>query len=62
MTNNPGQPKSDYEAYHVGAERKLGSGVSWEVYYVYTETNNGAVAGNPTIEASMVGTGINLRF
>ncbi|MGI3210383.1 porin [Roseovarius tibetensis] len=57
-----GNPTSDYEAYKVGATRDLGAGVSWDVYYLYTEQNNGTVAGNPKIEGNMLATAINLSF
>jgi len=61
-SNGGGLPSSDYEAYQVGASRSLGTGVSWDVYYVYQETNNGAVVGNPGIDGNLLATAINLSF
>ncbi|MEI4232286.1 porin [Roseovarius sp. D22-M7] len=53
---------SDYETYKLAASRDLGPGVSWDVYYAYVETNNGAVAGNPKVEGNVLATAINLSF
>ena len=61
-SNGGGLPSSDYEAYQVGASRSLGTGVSWDVYYVYQETNNGAAVGNPGIDGNLLATAINLSF
>jgi predicted porin len=61
-SNGGGAPSSDYEAYLLGASRSLGAGVSWDVYYAYMETNNGAVAGNPGIDGNLLATAINLSF
>jgi len=57
-----GNPTSDYEAYKIGATRGLGAGVSWDVYYLYVEQNNGTLVGNPDIEANVIATAINLSF
>lgn len=60
--NTAGRPTSDYDVYQLSARRALGTGVSWEVGYVYAETTNGAAAGNPKIKGNLLTTGINLRF
>ena len=75
VDNGSGLPDSEYEAYRVGAARDLGPGVKWEIFYIYSDTNNGAaVAGalapdedtyaltNPSIDGGMIGTGLSLSF
>jgi len=62
MVGRRAEYRADYEAYLLGASRSLGSGVSWDVYYAYMETNNGAVAGNPGIDGNLLATAINLSF
>jgi predicted porin len=62
--NAPGISKDDYEAYKLGASRSLGAGVSWDVYAIYAETKNGSVGGltDTKIDATIIGTAINLSF
>lgn len=75
VDNGSGLPDSEYEAYRVGAARDLGASVKWEIFYIYSDTNNGAaVAGaltpdedtyaltNPSIDGGMIGTGLSLSF
>ena len=62
LKNAGGAPDSDYETYKLAGSRSLGSGVSWDVYYAYVETNNGSASGNPKIEGNVIATAINLSF
>ena len=66
LKNADGLPDSDYETYKLAGSRSLGSGVSWDVYYAYVETNNGAddgvAVGNPKVEGNVIATAINLSF
>jgi predicted porin len=62
LKNAGGAPDSDYETYKLAGSRSLGSGVSWDVYYAYVETNNGAAFGNPKVEGNVIATAINLSF
>ena len=66
LKNADGAPDSDYETYKLAGSRSLGSGVSWDVYYAYVETNNGAddgvAVGNPKVEGNVIATAINLSF
>jgi len=62
LKNADGAPDSDYETYKLAGSRSLGSGVSWDVYYAYVETNNGAALGNPKVEGNVIATAINLSF
>ena len=70
LKNAGGAPDSDYETYKLAGSRSLGSGVSWDVYYAYVETNNGAAdgaddgvaVGNPKVEGNVIATAINLSF
>jgi predicted porin len=50
----------EYDAVKLAASRSLGSGVSWDVYYVYAESKNG-VSGDE-IEGNLIATAINLSF
>ena len=67
LKNADGAPDSDYETYKLAGSRSLGSGVSWDVYYAYVETNNGAAFGDPKVvegkvEGNVIATAINLSF
>ena len=70
LKNAGGAPDSDYETYKLAGSRSLGSGVSWDVYYAYVETNDGAADGaedgvavdNPKVEGNVIATAINLSF
>ena len=62
LKNADGAPDSDYETYKLAGSRSLGSGVSWDVYYAYVETNNGEASGNPKVEGNVIATAINLSF
>jgi len=59
VKNGRGAKNSEYEAYLLGASRSLGSGVSWDVYYVYQETNN---ADGGSIDGNLLATAVNLNF
>ncbi|MFB9149704.1 porin [Roseovarius ramblicola] len=50
---------NEYKAYQVGARRSLGTGVSWDIYYVHQETQNSA---GTEIEGDLFGTAVNLSF
>ncbi|MCZ4353811.1 porin [Roseovarius aestuarii] len=54
-----GATDADYEAYRIGASRDLGPGVSWDIYAVQVDADNGGAA---TVEGTVIGTGINLSF
>lgn len=58
-----GRETSEYVAYQIGAERKLGNGVAWRVYAIQSETSS-ATPGTitQTTESTTVGTGIKLSF
>ena len=49
----------EYNAYQLGASRSLGSGVSWDIYYVRQETQNNE---GGEIEGNLFGTAVNLSF
>ncbi len=51
----------DREAYRIAGSRTLGPGVDWEVYVIYEERDDQRTAFTD-IEATLVGTGINLSF
>ena len=51
---------SEYDAIKLGASRKLGNGVSWDVYYYNQETKNGVNGNN--IKGDVIATAINLKF
>jgi len=50
---------NEYKAYQVGARRSLGSGVSWDIYYVRQETQN---SDGYEVEGDLFGTAVNLSF
>lgn len=50
---------ADYEAYRIGASRDLGPGVSWDIYAVQVDADNGGAA---NVDGTVIGTGINLSF
>jgi len=60
VDNGPGVSEDEYDAVKLAASRSLGAGVSWDVYYVYAESKNGATGAE--IEGNLVATAINLRF
>ena len=49
----------EYTAVKLAGSRTLGSGVSWDVYYTYVESQNAAGA---EIEGNVIATAINLSF
>ena len=54
---------ADYQAYRIGASRDLGPGVSWDVYVVQVNANNGEAGVNRRkVDGTVIGTGINLSF
>jgi predicted porin len=54
-----GNSDSEYDAIKLAASRKLGAGVSWDVYYVYAESSN---KDGDEIEGNLFATAINLSF
>ncbi|HKL06231.1 MAG TPA: porin, partial [Roseovarius sp.] len=66
--------KDEYQAYQIGAERELGTGVAWRIYAIQSETSRtttnpaGLLAGSTfpvqktSAESTAVGTGIRLNF
>jgi hypothetical protein len=56
-----GGNNSTYEAYKIGASRNLGPGVSFDLYAVVTEADDLGTVGTD-IDATLVGTAINLSF
>jgi len=62
--------KDEYQAYQIGAERELGTGVAWRIYAIQSETSRTSSALNAyapgvsklTAESTAVGTGIRLNF
>lgn len=51
----------EYTAYKIGASRDMGPGVDWDIYAIYAEADNKALAGTE-IKGTIIGTGINLSF
>lgn len=50
-----------YEGYKIGAKRALGPGVSWDLYAIYVEGDDEGT-NDTELEATIVGTAINLSF
>ena len=57
--NGPNINEGEYTAYKLAASRSLGAGVSWDVYYVYAESEN---VGGAEVEGNVLATAINLSF
>jgi predicted porin len=57
--DNGAAQDSEYDAIKLAASRKLGAGVSWDVYYVYANSQNAAGA---EVEGNLFATAINLSF
>tara|TARA_R100000789_G_scaffold60474_1_gene58040 strand:- start:283 stop:1428 length:1146 start_codon:yes stop_codon:yes gene_type:complete len=51
----------EYTAYKVGASRDMGPGVDWDIYAIYAEADNKALAGTE-VKGTVIGTAINLSF
>lgn len=62
--------KSEYEAYQIGAERELGTGVAWRIYAIQSESSLSVNTPNffapgvskMKVDATTIGTGIRLNF
>lgn len=62
--------KSEYEAYQIGAERELGTGVAWRIYAIQSESSLSVNTPNffapgvskVKVDATTIGTGIRLNF
>ena len=55
--------KGEYNTYRIGASRDLGPGVSWDIFAVQADVDNGlAGVANRDVNATMIGTGINVSF
>jgi len=57
----PAAGTNDYDAYRIGASRDLGPGVDWDIYAIQAEIDTPGVAGTD-VEATIIGTAINLSF
>ncbi|RKT34793.1 putative porin [Roseovarius halotolerans] len=52
----------EYNAYKLAGSRELGAGVSWDIWAVYAENQDLGGVLNADIDATIVGTSINLSF
>lgn len=62
IDNGAGVNDTEYNAYKLSGSRELGAGVSWDVWAVYAENQDIGGIANNDIEATIVGTSINLSF
>jgi len=61
-TIEAGVNDTEYNAYKLAGSRELGAGVSWDIWAVYAENQNIGGVLNNDIDATIVGTSINLSF
>ena len=52
----------EYNAYKLAGSRELGAGVSWDVWAVYAENKNYNGLAGTDVDATMIGSSINLSF